>query len=285
MVKERRVLEQSSIEQKVVINDLKDTLKKLLAAPTSSKEVQTDETSELLDDKMNGIAVFLENYQDLYPQLTKFGPEIKSNSPEFVYSETTILEILNECGFDLHPAKHREPEPEAGDGKARDSPQKKAFDWGFFKKLTGRGSSQESQRKQEHQAVETSPKTPLIHSSPKGAKADKEWEKEVVLPVAQQGYPISLFFSRMSALNRAGNAVPWVRRGLIWRKLIGNKSRITRRIFTMLLPLLPKANPSVLELIIQDVDQAFPDYSRSPTFTYIKSESIKILQLFEVADR
>lgn len=282
-MKERRVLEQSSIEQKVVINDLKDTLKKLLAAPTSSKEVQTAETSELLDEKMNGIAVFLENYQDLYPQLTKFGPEIKSNSPEFVYSETTILEILNECGFGLQPVKPKEPE--ASDGKSSDSPQKKAFDWGFFKKLTGRDSSQESQRKQEQQAADATPKTPLIHSSPKGAKADKEWEKEVILPVAQQGYPISLFFSRMSALNRAGNAVPWVRRGLIWRKLIGNKSRITRRIFTMLLPLLPKANPSVLELIIQDVDQAFPDYSRSPTFTYIKSESIKILQLFEVADR
>jgi len=278
--KERKVLEQSSIEQKVVIKDLKDTLKMLLTPPTDCKQVQTDETSAALDGKMSGISLFLENYQDLYPQLTKSGPEVKKNTLEFSYSDSTILDILAECGFGITTAMLNHHQSATTDTK--DSPSKKSFDWSFFKKLTGQSSAEEGPKTLEQQATEASPRTPLIHCTPEGSKADREWEKEVITPVSRHGDPISLFTSRMNAMNRSGNAVPWVFRGLVWRKLIGNKSRITPRIFTMLLPLLPKANPAVLELIIQDVDRAFPDYSRSPTFTYIKSESIKILQLFEV---
>ena len=266
------MLEQSSIEQQIVIKGLKDALKKLLSTPTACSASQTDETSELLDEKMSSISVFLENYQDLYPQLAKSGTDVKKNTPEFTYSDTTILEVLAECGFPKQPSVF------SADSRA--SPPKKAFDWSFLKKLTGQAESKDSQK-----SAEPSPRTPLISSTPEGSRADKEWEKEVITPVARQGEPISLYISRMNTMNRAGNAVPWVWRGLVWRKLIGNKSRITPRIFTMLLPLLPKANPAVLELIVQDVDRAFPEFSRSPTFTYIKSEAIKTLQLFEVRSR
>lgn len=279
-VKERRVLEQSSIEQKVVINNLKEILKKLLSSPTVSSAVQTDETSESLDAKMSDISMFLENYQDLYPQLAKSASDIKKNTPEFTYSETMILEILTECGFGIDTVRHKQSSSVSAE--SRTSPPKKPFDWSFFKKLTGQSASQDSQKSFEQQESEVSPRTPLIYSTPEGSKADREWEKEIITPVARNGEPISLYTSRMNSMNRAGNPVPWVWRGLVWRKLIGNKSRITPRIFTMLLPLLPKANPAVLELIVQDVDRAFPEFSRSPTFTYIKSESIKILQLFEV---
>ena len=301
-----RLLEQATIEQKNVIRDLKAQMMALLTVPTREGSTMTEESSLDIDKELSIVRPFHEKYEDLYPQLNRSASVDKERPHEFEFYLDTMQTCLKEAGLTYAledaPATISDslstnsnnsnegyspylPSPEKEKlvtvellpkdifaDRTEEVPKKEGFAWGsFFKRI----SPSITQNEPKGQKVKTAEQ-----SVSEFLKRVKEWEK-IATPVFN-GENIWIHKQRMNGLLEGGVAIPYRIRGLIWRKCLGNRSRITGRIFQMLLAQLKDANPEVHHRISQDVSKVFPQFSESKTFKEVQDESIKILQMFEL---
>lgn len=290
---ENQLLTQSCIEQRNVIQDLKSQLKVLLSINTRDQCVATNETNESIQKAIDILKPFKEKFQDLYPVLSKLVVQDAVPREEVEYDENTVGSILKEV-YGTENEREVKMTDDSGSiqlstsqdaieqspllHKATSADQKKTpimqatntnkgSAWDIFKKLAGVTDEKEK----------TSSSQPEILN--KGSKS-KEWEN--IFTLLRKGESVFSVKSKMDNLFKAKSHIPQKYRGMIWSRLIGNRSRVTPRIYNMLLLQLPQANPHTKECILRDVERTFYQFSKSEKFQQIKIQTIKILQLFEV---
>ena len=275
---------------------MKETIHALLTVSTKTVEVQTDISSADIDVELSGMDIFHNKYQDLYPSFAKIDNSSKPNAhlPEYDFHPATLERVLADCGLlfpdvDSLVASQTSPNKDSSqtDGK------KSKFDWGFFKKFgsekkeeQGRGKATEEGTTRERELVwSRGVAFELVNRQNEGyLKRLKQWEREVTGPVANREH-VMRFTSKMYSFIKAGNGIPVGHRGVLWRRLVGNRSRLNRRIFSMLLSQLSQCNQQVRERIVKDLDAAFPAFGHGEVFEGVKAECVKVLQLFEVETR
>lgn len=300
---ENKLLSQSCIEQRNVIQDLKMQIEELMDKQTRDECLATDETNESIQLALDKLKPFREMYQDLYPALSKLVIQDTIAREETEYDENTVdkimaevygeesskqLKLMDEGHSSGMSGSQDNSEPlqspliqkdlsTEDKGQANDLSGKKGFDWGIFKKFT-------SNNKEKEQSL--MPNTPSDNSASKEKpnqqpKAAKEWE--LIQSLLLRGESIWSMRAKIETLFKAGSFVPHRIRGAVWKRLIGNRSRITPRIYQMLLLQLPNANPEAKQCILKDMPRSFTFLSGSETLEKVRKEAIKILQLFEVA--
>lgn len=301
MEQQHQLLNQSCIEQRNVIRDLKTQLQEMLTKETRDEAIATDETNADIQRALDVLRPFKDQYQDLYPCLSKLVVQDVLASGEAEYDQSTVDKILAEAaGIEWGEPRKLEdsassnqlsisndglensvsPQPRNNSyiedkSMSEEDSKKKPFDWGIFKKLTGGN-------KEKEKSV-SSPKWPETPRKDKSdlTKIQKEWEQ--IQSQLKKGDSVWSLNSKIDAIFKSGSYIPQKYRGAIWSRMLGNRSRVTPRIYNMLLAQLPKANPDVKTCIVKDVERSFSYLSRSQTLQKIKRDAIKILQLFEVA--
>lgn len=290
--RENQLLNQRCIEQRNVIDQLKTQLHALLAKSTKDQCVATDETNETIQKALDKIRPYKDKYQDLYPTLAKLVIEDTMPRAEVEYDDRTVKTILEEAygpvislsgmsssnvssKSNLSSAQPSPRDPPTINSQTMspnlDNSKKKGFDWGIFKKFTGADKDTSSGSHQ---------KSKDANLKEKSSKSLKEWEN--ILSEIGKGKSVWALRTKIENQFKAGSSIPQHMRCVLWGKLLGNRSRVTSRIYKMLLLQLPNANPQVKKCIVLDVNRSFSALSKSEEFEKVKQESIKILQLFEV---
>lgn len=290
-----RLLEDSKIEYDNVISQLREKLMVLKNVPMKQATGQTRETCEGIESHIHLVNSLYESYSDILPTLEKSLADVKVEH-EFDFDSETMIKIYQETNPDKLMGGSLECSPYTGPDKSltistpkKEQQEKKGFTWDILRKLTnGLSDSKPSNQTVELEANSLDKRKsggslPELDTSSGSAKQEKEWDSEV-FKVMQSGVPAKKLEDRITHLITSGNPVPIKKRGILWRDLIGNRGRINKRLFRLLLGLLEKASPQVKEVIIKDMDRTYSDYKISPTYCHVKSESVKILQLFDVTE-
>lgn len=276
---EHSLLQQNCIEQRNVITDLKQQLNTLLSKGSNDVCLATEETNAHIQEALDLLRPFREKYQDLYPHLSKLVVQDTLAKSETEYDRDTLAKVTIEAKtIDLDHTISSDKS--LGDSKLSkissssdvidSSPSeplqpKKSSGWGFFNPFSG--------------TSELKPQQTIDQKMEKPSKF-KEWT--TIFEKLSKGESVWSLSSKMDSLFRAGSFIPQEYRGFIWSRLIGNRSRVTPRIYNMLLLQIPQANPIAKECILKDVERTFVQYSNSETFQTIKHDVRKIMQLFEV---
>jgi hypothetical protein len=299
--RENKLLTQDCIEQRNVIQELKTQLHQLLTKATMDQCLSTDETNETIQKALDKIRPYKDMYQDLYPTLSKLVIQDTMPREDMVYDKNTVHTILEEAygpnlGYSSisssnvsshsnlsgnlsgNLSEHHHSPRDIDITKSqimtpnKDTAQKKGFDWGIFGKFTS--GNKEIVNTGENQQFAPNHKD-------KSDKRQKEWDS--IHGEINKGKTVWILKKRIEAQFKNGSFIPQNMRSVIWRRLLGNRSRVTARIYRMLMLQLPNANPQVKKCIVLDVNRSFANLSKSAAFETVKQESIKILQLFEVA--
>ena len=290
--RENKLLTQSCIEQRNVINELKAQLHEILTKSTKDECVSTDETNETIQKALNKISPYKEMYQDLYPTLSKLVIQDTMPREDVVYDDQTVQIIMEEAygtklecsgisssnvssfsnlSETLPSPRDRQNSNSQTMTPNKETAKKKGFDWGIFGKLTGSGK----------EASNSGNNTQVVpNNKEKSDKRQKEWDN--ILGEIRKGKSVWILKHKIETQFKNGSFIPQNMRCVIWGRLLGNRSRVTPRIYRMLLLQLPNANPQVKKCIVLDVNRSFSNLSKSAAFEKVKQESIKILQLFEV---
>jgi hypothetical protein len=288
-----RLLEDSKIEHDNVIWQLKEKLACLRHKSGKNFQGQTRDTYDSIDSHIHVVKTLFESYSDILPTLGKTFQE-SEDLPEFQFMPDTMNKIYMECKMPI-------PSDDSLDGLDQKqvniaskitSPltkpiEKKGFAWSLLSKITNSlDEPKPRSTKSQDSTISQEGNTSMSKNSTSsfGIEALKEWETEIFRPILG-GIPAKEFDKKITQLIEKGNYVPSMKRGLLWRKLVSNRGRISRRLFKLLLGLLDKASPSVKDSIVKDMDRTYGEFKESPTYRDVKNESIKVLQLFDVAKR
>lgn len=294
---ENKHLTETCIEQRNVVQSLKSQLQDILLKSTADQCIQTEETSETIQKALDKIAPFKDRYQDLYPNLSKLIVQDAMPREEIEFDDRTVDSILSEAlglqqttsepdssnlssQSNLSENMHASPlEPKLPLSKSKENKvesKKSGFDWGILKKLAGADKEKNSPDFDSRLEVSSEKQTTQT-------KAQKEWEN--ILGEISKGKSVWTLKNRIDFQLKASCFIPQKKRGSIWRRLLGNRSRVTPRIYKMLLLQLPNSNPHVKKCIMLDVNRSFSKLANSQAFEKVKEEAIRILQLFEVSYR
>ena len=286
-------MEEAKIENDRVIRQLKEHLGSLKCRNTKNFQGQTRESNESLDSHFHLVKTLMENYAELLPTLGKSLSEMKVVK-EFEFDPDTVSKIYRESNMvapleDSIDAFEQRPSKEAkqSNNQIKEVSEKKGFGWSLLSKITnGLNDDKPPSTKSQGSTLtqETNGSVGRNSQLDISVEADKEWEIEVFRPILS-GLPAKSLDLKITHLIESGNYVPSKKRGLLWRKLVSNRGRLNRRLFMLLLGLMDKANPSVRESIVKDMDRTYGEFKISPTYCEVKNEAIKVLQLFDVTQR
>ena len=285
-----RLLAESKVEYENVTRQLRDKLTELKCRPVRDFRGQTRESCAGLESHMHLVSSLYESYSDILPTLEKSLADVKVEQ-EFSFDPSTMVQIYQESSPSPPPEDSAEPSSRMGSG--RDSgvstplmevPSKQSFTWDILRKLTGGKPDTKATQARSSNGKMSLGKSAELNASTESVQQEREWDSEV-FRVMQSGVPAKALETRISNLIASGNGVPGKKRGLLWRSLIGNRGRINRRLFRLLLGLLDKASTQVRESIVKDMDRTYSDFKVSPTYCQVKSEAVKVLQLFDVGWR
>jgi len=265
--------------------------------------MQTLETSRTIDNHIRLAKTVFDKYSDVYSILKKSLDDVNMEKA-FDFEPHTLRNIYQEQAANL--LDESSDTKDSGDFKVTKSslvqnnpseqaakvPEKKSFMSDIFKKITnGLG---DNKLVGNFLGDPETPITALNNSKssgnlsggsrieePDSEKLAKVWQKEI-FNLLDNEVPFKKLESKVISLIVSGNSPPAHLRGRLWGKALGNRSRINKRLFKLLYAQLDQSSPAVKESIIKDMDRTYSDFKGSETFRYVRSESIKILQLWEM---
>lgn len=251
-----------------------------MSLPKRTLAVETLDTHESIEHQIKLIGLLRETYSDVCPTLQNSLKDVKIEG-EFDYDPMTIEKIYSECGHS-HESIFETGQKTRGKQGEKSAEKSSLFDWNLLKRFQAKSD--------EKQQREDSPDDPNTRSGSERSipledrvKVARVWEKEVIMPLSN-GVEASVLLPKIKSLLKRGSMVPSHFRGEIWRRLLGNRSRINKRLFKLLLAQLPMASVQVKEAIVKDMDRTYSEFKQSVTYRRVRSESVKVLQLFDVRD-
>lgn len=290
-------LRESCIEQRTVIQNLKGQLHSMLAKATKDECIQTEDTQASIQMALDKIAPFKDQYQDLYPSLSKLLVQDVMPREDVEFDDTLTDTIMAEAfdnqqsttGVYLSDLSSRSNVSDNAPGspleskndssknqeESIDQKKKSGFTWGILKKIRG-------EKDEDVPDLDMKPDPAKDGQSSKKTKLTKEWEN--LMNDLNKGKSIWPMKSKLDHLIKTTGQIPQKHRSSIWRRLLGNRSRITPRIYKILLQQLPNTNPVVKKCIVLDVNRSFVALAKSQAFERVKEDAVKILQLFEVCN-
>ena len=275
----KKTIEESIEENNMMIRGLKDKIDQLVSVSKRSVQLQTVDTVQSIESHVRLISVLKEAYSDFNFTLQKSIKEVRIER-ELEYNEDTIEDMYRECGKTADIIQEVNLSHKDDEKKEKvESGKESIFSWNILKKF--RSKSNEKKGSSQSRLEETRSNSVQSVRLSSEEDIDKVWEKQVLGPL-YQGKSLEELTPGINSLIKSGQSVSSRRRGLFWRKLLGNRGKITKRLFKLLLVQLNTPNQSVKESIIKDMDRTYSEFKTSAVFQHVRSESVKILQLFDV---
>lgn len=274
LLKEKKIISDTMIDQKNRIKYLKDRLTALLSYSTREVATLTEETHSDIEIKLGLASVIPSGFQPPDEEEVRASLQVHPSEndstldPDFVFNVMMLVEVLNQnesCPEEVQRKNSTQNEEKAE--------TKKTGALGLFKKLNPFEKSSKN-------------KKPLILSpdfqDPLTKTKEQKWKDQILVPVLQGGNIWSKK-EELTQLIKSTVPLPYQERGFVWNKLIGNRGQVTPRMFHFFRDSLVIDPESQLHKSIQaDMAQTLTHLT-GPHMDEIRSDATRAILLFSVA--